>query len=381
LEVQEKIAIPSECVAAGRLIRTNFERLFLMAGELADGITFIDSDTLDLELETRVTDFYLSYWTLTIQRESEAKWQSEICNVATGQLMEDQVIFHGEHVMKLQGELMLEFPCTKVIVRTRSEFKSEGDSCLDHLPVFLPDNTMWYLTPIHRLLVPRSSVNVVNCSSHYPIVFEDREGNLITANPGVTVIDVQLSDFHHLDAKSENHSEMFAFSSLLYTKEEVSAYEEMLRGHSAEQAVTRKFTSFYCETTGGCSPSRLSKDFKWNQMINPDEVLDHYVEKIKNVIITWGVTWGVIDSVLTMLQIFVKMVIVCKNIGKKRLTGRSIFKFVFLPGHELINLFPRISEDAGVSYRAHDEGILMPGSPEGTELISISRAEQADMSE
>jgi len=107
-------------------------------------------------------------------------------------------------------------------------------------------------------------------------------------------------------------------------------------------------------------------------MLNPTEVIDYYYEKVKNYMIMWGVTWGILDSLLTVFQFGVKLVIVCKNIGKKQLTSKSIFKFVFLPGHELINLFPRVPE-GGVRYQVHNDGVQIAGAEESTELLSVSQ--------
>ncbi len=355
LEVMDKIVIPKECVLQGHFIKTNFERLFLFSGELGQSIDLIDPLSIDLELETRVADFYLSYWSLTVIRESEARWQSEICNLATAKMNEDQVVLHDNHILKLQGEMVAEFPCEKMRVRTRAGHKMEEDQCLDHLPVFLPDNQIGYLAPITRILEPRSAVTVINCSVHYPYLFEDVNGQMITANPAVQVVTVALNDYHHLDAKSQDHDEMFSFSSLLYTKEEIQSYEQMILGHSGEKAVTKQFSSFYCSATGECSASRSTKDFQWQKLVNPEEMMNEWYEEFKNRLIWWGTCWGCLDSIVTILQLVMKLCIVFKNVGKRQLTKGSIFRFVFLPGHELINLFPRPDTLDQGSYRVQQD--------------------------
>lgn len=359
LEVKDKIAIPNECLLQGSFVKTNFERLFLYSGELGQNIDLIDPLTLDLELETRVADFYLSYWSLSVTRESEAKWQGEICNLATSRMSDDQVVLHENHILRLQGEMVAEFPCDKIKVRTRAGHKMEGENCMDHLPIYLPDNQVGYMAPITRIIAPRSAVTVINCSTHYPYLFEDVTGQMITANPAVQMVPITLSDYHHLDAGSQNHSEMFTFSSLLYTKEEIQSYEQMIMGHSSEKAVTKQFSSYYCQETGECMPSRSTQNFQWQRLVNPEELIYEWYENVKTHIMWWGAIWGCIDSVITLLQLVLKLVIVCRNIGKRQLTSRSIFRFVFLPGHELINLFPRPSATDQGSYRIpHDPDLL-----------------------
>jgi hypothetical protein len=235
VEVKEKVPIPAECVVSGKLIKTNFDRLFLYQGELGQNVDLIDPATLDLELESRVVDFYMSMWALGLVRESEAKWQTEVCSLTAGRMHEDQVVLHGDHVLRLQGELILEFPCEKTRVRTRLGMKPSEDICYDHLPVFTADNMLEFMAPITRMLVSKSAVSVINCSTHYPLLFEDITGQMITANPEVRRVEVKLNNYHHLDATSGNHSELFTFSSLLYTKEEIAAYQEMIMGNGAEK--------------------------------------------------------------------------------------------------------------------------------------------------
>ena len=50
--------------------KTNFPRLFVYAGE--PGRETVLSTEVDLELETRVTDFYMEYWALSLSMEGRA---------------------------------------------------------------------------------------------------------------------------------------------------------------------------------------------------------------------------------------------------------------------------------------------------------------------
>jgi hypothetical protein len=339
-EPGEKIPLPTDCRVPGTLIKTNFERIFLMTGDLGNGIDLINAASIDLELETRVTDYYLAYWSELVVRESDIRMQNQICQLAASKLENDQILLHDNHILKRQGELILEFVCNPIKARTRGGYKREGDVCFDHLPVYLEGDKPAFLTPISRIVTQRNAVGVVNCSAHYPYMFEDIDGRMITANPDVKEVPISMSDHHFLDAKTRNHSEVFKFSSLLYTKDEVQAYESMLQGHSAEKAVTRKFSSYYCEATGECTPSRGTKDFQWKRLLNPSEILDEWWESIKWKLIWWAVLWACMDSIVTTLQMTAKLWIVCRNVGKRDLSNGDMFRFVFLPGHELLNLFP-----------------------------------------
>jgi len=54
---------------------------------------------------------------------------------------------------------------------------------------------------------------------------------------------------------------------------------------------------------------------------------------------------------LTIGHFVAKLVIVIQNIGKRRLTKKAIFRFVFLPGQELVSLFPVTGQHEQVHYQ------------------------------
>ena len=87
------------------------------------------------------------------------------------------------------------------------------------------------------------------------MTLEDKQGRMVTANPGVTLVEVALSEYHNREKGGHNHTELFDLKSLLYTADEVAEYEQMLLGLGGERAVTRQFSSYYCKATGECVPS------------------------------------------------------------------------------------------------------------------------------
>ena len=93
----------------------------------------MQSTEVDLELETIVTDFYVEYWALST---------------------EERVVLHGDHLLRMKGEMVHEFKCKWVVVTTRMGYKAEGERCLDHLPVFTAQQELSYLAPITRVLTP-----------------------------------------------------------------------------------------------------------------------------------------------------------------------------------------------------------------------------------
>ena len=53
-----------------------------------------------------------------------------------------------------------------------------------------------YLAPITRVLTPRSAVSFFNWSANFLLTLEDKMGRMVMANPGVTLVEVALSEYH-----------------------------------------------------------------------------------------------------------------------------------------------------------------------------------------
>ena len=342
VEVKEEVPLPADCRSRGQMRRTNFDRLFLFSGGPGpDGPTHIQSQEVDLELETRVTDFYMEYWTLSLTMEDRAEWQSEFCELAATRLTEEQIVLHGDHLLRMKGEIIHEFKCEWVVVTSTAGYKADGDRCLDHLPVFTAQRELSYLAPITRILTPRAAVSTLNCSTNFPITVEDKQGRMITANPAVVLVEVEMSEYHNRNGGDHNHTELFDVKSLLYTTEEVSEYEQMLLGPGGERAVTRQFSSYYCQATGECSPSRNTQDFKWQQILQePSRLLTGWWEDAKEWMLWWGAMWGCFECVLTIGQFLLKMWAVLGRKQRGRLDRAAMMRLVFMPGQELVNMFP-----------------------------------------
>ena len=70
LEEGEEEPLPTDCLGRGAMRKTNFPRLFVYAGEPGrETVSRMQSTEVDLELETRVTDFYMEYWALSLSME------------------------------------------------------------------------------------------------------------------------------------------------------------------------------------------------------------------------------------------------------------------------------------------------------------------------
>ena len=155
LEEGEEEPLPADCPGRGAMRRMNFPGLFVYKGESErETVSHMQSREIDLEWETRVTDFYLEYWALSLAMEGRAERQGEFCELRTCWLTEERVVLHSDHLLRMKGEVIHEFKCEWVVVTAQAGYKAEGERCMDHLPVFMVQQEASYLAPITRMLTP-----------------------------------------------------------------------------------------------------------------------------------------------------------------------------------------------------------------------------------
>ena len=155
LEEGEEEPLPADCLGRGFMQKTNFPGLFIYDGESGrETGPPMRSGEVDLEWETRVADFYMEYWALSLTMEGQAERQRELCELEARRLTEERVVLHGEHLLRMKGEVVHEFKCEWVVVTARAGYWAEGEQCMDHLPVFTAQQEVSYLAPITRVLAP-----------------------------------------------------------------------------------------------------------------------------------------------------------------------------------------------------------------------------------
>ena len=104
LEEGEEEPLLTDCLGRGTMRKTNFARLFIYEGEPGkERVSRMQSTEVDLELETRVTDFYVEYWALSLSMEGRAEWQGEFCELGASCIMEERVALHGDHLLRMKS--------------------------------------------------------------------------------------------------------------------------------------------------------------------------------------------------------------------------------------------------------------------------------------
>ena len=74
---------------------------------------------------------------------------------------------------------------------------------------------------------------------------------------------------------------------------------------------------------------------------DPGYLLNSWWEEAQEWFLWWGAVWGCVSCVLTLLQVARKLKVVFCGTVQTNLDRQTLMKFVFLPGQELVNLFPQ----------------------------------------
>ena len=136
------------------------------------------------------------------------------------------------------------------------------------------------------------------------------------------------------------HAKLFDVKSLLYTAEEKAEYEQMLAGPGGERAAMQQLASYYCEVTGECTPSRDTQDFRWQQGLqSPESAPTGGWYNAREGLLWWGAMWGCCECLVTLAQVLMKLVTVCKRGGDGALDRATLMRLVFMPGQQLVDWF------------------------------------------
>ena len=249
----------------------------------------LTASQLDLELETRVTDEYLSFKMEEQIRDRVKDVSSQLCEITQHDLEHRELSpFQGHSIIKRRGELIVELQCAPVLTEAVLGEKREEKCSKNALPVYLNREPV-YLAANTRLVSDKLEVEFDECDRFFPPVFEAEQGSLLTANPVVTVANMTVIDMtaqFHLPTKRDH--EIFA-GSMLYTDEEVKQYNNLLHFQRIKSHVVEAMVQDYCEKEGSCSGLDVSVDLKNTGLSRINEIRKEledrvnpwsYVEKI-----------------------------------------------------------------------------------------------------
>ena len=80
---------------------------------------------------------------------------------------------------------------------------------------------------------------------------------------------------------------------------------------------------------------------------------------------------------MTRVQLLIQLVTVCCHLGKTDVDGRSVWRFMFIPGHELLRMFPAKKKEGPQRPQPRSRALLPvqeSGTGEETEMSTFVRS-------
>lgn len=298
----------------------------------------LTASEVDLNLEFRVVDEYLSYSFEKLMKEKLTRVGSQLCTMNRHSLAHSELSpFHPDALLRVRGEIVQELTCTRVQVNARIGDKRSEDCLADSLPVWLQNEPVFLQAETH-LIIESAELSQVPCKSLFVLVFRASDDTLLLANPSVEVVNLRLThledDYLHLLDDSDIIHETFA-SDMLYTTAEVDAFNQLLHFSRTKSRVLDALVAQYCsgEDCGSYKPSVGTSSFNLEGLkdqLSPWHWLGDIRDELTEV--------GSYCSILVLLYIALTILVRCYHFVRlscKRVPVRQAARYSFLIDHAL----------------------------------------------
>ena len=270
---------PTPCLSGfGAFVPTDMDKLVVVFHEDIRNVKLIPSlsgSEVNLDMEDKLGDNYLFF---ALRKEMEASLLNlggALCSVSEqAWTVSERSPFHPDQLIRRRGEVIQELTCRKVKVQTRVG-SSIGSCYLDALPVSLGSEHL-LLQASSRTLVERMELSRVPCNSINSPLFVTKEGVIVTADPVVKIIELELSHqqsplIHALDLQDKSTGDQI-FTELLYSPSEIESFTEYLSYQRIKEAASLQLIGDYCQKNPDCGSYNPSNDYSFDLEHLEDEI-------------------------------------------------------------------------------------------------------------
>lgn len=275
---------------------------------------------VDMDLEIRMSEEYVNYRIESLLQSQNKEIQQHLCALGTENIVHmERSPIHPDALIRIRGDIIQELKCKEVLVTTTTGYQRNQECYRDHLPVYLGDEPVYLDTS--RLITTHPIMDQVDCTELFSPIFQSTTGQLVQATPKIQTIQIQLSKPEGLGYHVDTLDHVEETDSLLYTKKEIRAYNELFLAQRSMKALSYSMTSSYCASSGSCGSYRPTGPGTFdidNFTQNALKLLD-WKDQIKTAL----TTYGNYASIVVLLHMIWKLVFTIINTIRTRRRGMS----------------------------------------------------------
>ncbi len=300
------------------LYSSNYPRLKLIKPienqpELIDKLV-LHPEGVDIDLEIRISEEYINYRIEHLLQSQSTKIQQHLCALGTENIVHmERSPIHPDALIRIRGDIIQELKCKEVLVTATTGYQRNQECHRDHLPVYLGEEPVYIDTA--RLITTNPIMDQIDCAELFPPVFQSTTGQLVQATPKIQLVQIQLSKPEQLGYHVDSLDHVEETDSLLYTRKEIRAYNELFLAQRSMRALSYSMTSQYCSSSGACGSYRPTgpgifdidnltqnalKIFNWKEQIMAAlTTYGNYASIIVLIYLTWKLILTIIGTIRT----------------------------------------------------------------------------------
>ena len=313
--LSKEIAHPA-CKPIFSMYQTEFSNLKVVTEDIAlasvsNIIKHFDASLLDLDLEIRTSESYLTYYFQEILFQQMKSVTNKICTIGSHSLELNELSpFHPDSLLRIRGDVIQELKCKRVKAIARLGENRHEKCSSDSLPVWLGNQPIHIQSRTH-LIVDEDPLEMIPCSAAYVPVFLAKDGKtMLIANPEVQRAEITIGhlseDYLHLTETEDLRHPSFG-EDLLYTKDEMDQFNELIHFQRTKKRVINALITDYCETNDQCgsySPSSgtataFNLQHLEDKVYSPFEIFFDWSEKLSKI--------GNVCSILIVLLLIISI--------------------------------------------------------------------------
>ena len=349
LRLTSKEPAPPECADAYQYHHgTEFRELYIVwAADVYDaaGLDQLDGHGVDLQLEERLVDNYHDIKLAQQIHNLTLELSKELCGLSRSAWLADTVSpWHEDSLLRTRGEIIQELTCSRTDVLVNIGDHIDDRCFADAIPVTKGGERL-LMEARTRVLFPVVAVMEVSCSPLTSPLFEI-DGLFMTADPRVRTVDLVTSpmglsrQWH--TGPVDDHSTYV--TDLLYTREEIASYHQLISHHPMRKQVLEQFSSEYCARSGRCGnyhPPAGYFDMKHlSPELDPFSWWDHALQFVQDV--------GAVSSTLVLGYLIVSLFYTLVNFVNLRFcqhySSRDAVNVAVLPGRLLRDYAQQVAD-------------------------------------